>query len=456
MTPRFVDRLEAAAAERLSEPVLRYVRQGARDSVTASEAAGEWDTWRFLPQVLRDVTTVRTATTLLGTAVRTPLGVAPTTMQRAMHPDGEVAMARACAQSGALMVVSSNAGSTFEEIGATGVDWWLQMYVTAERAVCLPLLDRAVAAGARAVVLTVDTPVVGTKYDGEGPTVWDEVDPGWVRLNFPEGSSDSAGAEKATDLGPQDVVWLTQTTGLPVVVKGVLRAEDARRCVDAGAAAVWVSNHGGRQLDYATSTAACLEAVVREVGGTAEVYVDGGVRCGRHALAALALGARGVFLGRLPLYALAVAGGGGVGRLLAELGDELENALTLTGCGTVDRVPRDLLVAGPSGRPSAAALSAVTGATSARFDDPAETSVMFCLSPGSGGTQGRQAGRPAPRRNLFETPRTETVAARYGGPSGWFRSLECVAGRAAAGASSQGPGTEAPDGWSRDCPAVRV
>src|SRR4029079_7467807 len=118
---------------------------------------------------------------------------APTTMQRAAHPEGEVAMARAVAASGSLMVLSSNAGSTFEEVGDTGVDWWLQMYVTADRPTCLPLLERAVAAGAKAVVLTADTPVVGTKYDGDGPTVWDVAEPEWLRANFPPGYGDAPG-----------------------------------------------------------------------------------------------------------------------------------------------------------------------------------------------------------------------------------------------------------------------
>ncbi len=347
---RFVDSLEEHAATLLPEPVFRYVQQGARTGVTAAEATRAWDRFRFLPSVMRDVTEVDTATSLLGTDATTPFAVAPTTMQRALNADGEVAMARGVAEAGSLMVVSSNAGSTFEDIAATGVTWWLQMYVTAERESCLPLLERAVALGARAVVLTVDTPVVGTKYDGPGPTVWDIARPGWVRANFAAGHGSSAGDEKATDLGPQDVEWLAQRTGLPVVVKGVLRPQDARRCLDAGATAVWVSNHGGRQLDYAAATADCLAAVVDEVGSSAEVYVDGGVRTARHALAALALGARGVFLGRLPMYALAADGAAGVSRMFQELGGELEEALALAGCGSVTQVPGDLLWSGRSTR----------------------------------------------------------------------------------------------------------
>jgi 4-hydroxymandelate oxidase len=340
---RFVDGLEQRATGLLPDAVSRYFRQGARDGVTAAEAAAAWDRHRFLAQVLRDVTDVHLGTTILGTALRSPLAVAPTTMQRAAHPDGEEEMARGIAEAGSLMVVSSNVGSRFDAIAETGVPWWLQMYVTADRPTCVPLLRSAVAAGARAVVLTADTPVVGTKYDGSGPTVWEVTEPAWVRVNFPPGYGEAAGDQKATDLGPQDVQWLAETTGLPVVVKGVLRADDARRCVDAGAAAIWVSNHGGRQLDGSAATADCLEAVAAEVGGAAEVYVDGGVRTARHTLAALALGARAVFLGRLPLYALAVAGGAGVARLLDELTDELEEALRLAGCSSAARVPRGLL-----------------------------------------------------------------------------------------------------------------
>ena len=331
----WADTLEERAREVLPEAVHRYVRQGSRDGVTAGEATAAWDRTRFLPQVLRDVTEVDLSTGLLGARLRSPFGIAPTTMQRALHPDGEVAMASAAADAGVVMVVSSNAGSSFADIAATGVDWWLQMYVPADRLSCRPLLERAAAAGAKAVVLTADTPVVATKYDGDGETVWDLAEPGWLKANFPQGHGADPGEEKATDLGPQDVDWLRQTTGLPVVVKGVLRPEDARRCVDAGAAAVWVSNHGGRQLDYAASTASCLPEVASLVGGHAEVYVDGGLRNGRHVLAALAIGARAVFLGRPPLWALAVDGPAGVGRLLSELEHDLVESMRLVGCANV-------------------------------------------------------------------------------------------------------------------------
>ncbi len=344
MPHRYADSVERAARKRLTKEVYRYFSQGARESVSAGEAEAAWDRWRFVPRVLQDVTAVSTATTLLGTEVSTPFAVAPSTLQRACARDGEVAMGRGVAEAGSLMVVSSNAGSTFAEIGATGVPWWLQMYVTADRSSTTPVVERALEAGARALVLTADTPVVGTKYD-EGRSVWETVDEAWVRVNFEDDRPDVPGLEKATDLGPHDIAWLRERFGLPVVVKGVLHPADARRCVEAGASAVWVSNHGGRQLDRAIATADALAAVSDEVRGEAELYVDGGVRRGAHALAAVALGARAVFLGRPALYALAADGESGVTRLLGELDEELSEALRLSGWTTPGAVPRDALSA---------------------------------------------------------------------------------------------------------------
>jgi 4-hydroxymandelate oxidase len=340
---RWAEQLEDLARDALPEGLHRYIRQGARDGVSAAEAVAAWDTFRFVPGVLRDVTAVECSTELLGTPVRAPIALAPTTLQRAAHPDGEVATARAAAAAGSLMVVSSDAGCTFEEIAAAGVRWWLQVYVPSDRLVCLPLLERAVAAGASAVVLTADTPAVGTFSADGGDPVREATASGWLRANYPEGYGELPGHEKAKDLGPHDIDWLRKTTGLPVVVKGVLRPADARRCVDAGAAGVWVSNHGGRQLDGAAATASCLASVAASVAGEAEVYVDGGVRNARHVLTALALGARAVFVGRPALYALAVEGAGGVTRLLDGLSEELVEAMRLAGCNRLASVDGELL-----------------------------------------------------------------------------------------------------------------
>ncbi|WP_109509597.1 alpha-hydroxy acid oxidase [Nocardioides speluncae] len=338
MRERWLDGVEKRARDSLPAAVYRYLMQGAREGVSAAEAVSAWQSVRFVPHVLRDVTEVDTATTLLGTPVATPVGIAPTTLQRAVHPEGELAMARATAAAGSLMVVSSNAGTRFAEIGATGVSWWLQAYVPADRSLAEPLLARAVEAGAKAVVLTVDTPVVGTKYDGDNETIWDLLPGDVLRVNFDDGYDDRPGAAKATDLGVGDIAWLGEITGLPVVAKGVVRPDDARRCVQAGCAAIWVSNHGGRQLDRTISTAAALPAIASAIGPTAELYVDGGIRSGLDVMAATALGARGVFLGRLPVLSLA-GGEQSVRRLHAELADELVEAMRLGGCTRLSDTP---------------------------------------------------------------------------------------------------------------------
>ncbi len=333
---RWVADLPTAARDRLPPEVHDYVAQGARDGVTAEEATSAWRGHRLHPHVLRDVTHVDVGVDVLGRRLPVPWGVAPTTLQRAVHPEGELAVARATAAAGGLMVVSSNAGTTVEEIAATGVRWWLQAYLPSDRTLVEPLLRRAVEAGAEAVVLTVDTPVVGTRYAATRSLV-ELAHPGLTGANLEEGAVAGAprpGAEKALDLGPHDLDWLAETTGLPVVVKGVLRGDDAVRCVQAGVSAVWVSNHGGRQLDRAVATAAVLPEVVSAVSGRAEVYVDGGVRSGLDVVTALALGADAVFLGRPVLWAL-VDGEPGVERLHTELAGQVVEALRLAGCATV-------------------------------------------------------------------------------------------------------------------------
>ncbi|HEX5860635.1 MAG TPA: alpha-hydroxy acid oxidase [Nocardioides sp.] len=341
MTSRWLDQVEALAREALPAAVFRYVAEGARDEVSLREAAPAWEAIRLAPRVLRDVRSVRTETTLLGTAFEAPIGIAPMTLQRAADPDGEVAMATAAARAGVPMVLSSNAGSTFAEIEGTGAHWWLQVYVAADRLDTVSVLEGAVSAGAGAIVLTVDTPMPGTRYPlPDGPGVWEVADPVWLGANaaMPTGVHPVDRA-KAMDLGPADIAWLAEVTGLPIVVKGVLRADDARRCVEAGARAVWVSNHGGRQLDQVVATAHCVETVRAAVGERAEVYVDGGIRSGLHTLIAVALGADAAFVGRPMFHALAADGGAGVERALDELIEELVESMRLAGCAELADAP---------------------------------------------------------------------------------------------------------------------
>jgi 4-hydroxymandelate oxidase len=306
--------------------------------VTNAEATAAWREVRFRARVLRGVASADLETTILGHRFASPLAVAPTAMQRAVHAQGERAMVGGAEAAGCLHVVSSNAGTRFADLEA--VRWWLQVYLPPDRDDVLPVLEAAAAAGAAAAVLTVDTPYPGPKYaadDGD----WTGIDLSWWRTNFAESEGNRWSAVML-----DDVTWLGDRSGLPVVVKGVLRGDDAVRSLEAGAAAVYVSNHGGRQLDRSVSTARALTEVVAAVGDRSEVYVDGGIRSGLDALAALALGARAVFVGRPALHALAVDGARGVERLLTELSGELADALVLAGCArAADAV--DLLI-GPA------------------------------------------------------------------------------------------------------------
>lgn len=325
----WLDGLRDRASALVAPRVLEYVGQGSAAGISADEATEAWRDLRFQPRVLRDVRRVELGTQFLDFGAQVPWGVAPTTLQRQVHPEGELAMARACAEAGTPMVVSSNAGTRFDEIGATGVAWWVQCYLPQDRSLALPLLARAVTSGARAVVLTLDTPVVATKRTAQGAPIWDLVPDDQIRVNFEPDHDRTPGHEKAQDLSGADIAWLTERTGLPVVAKGVLHPADALACRDAGAAGIWVSNHGGRQLDRSVATARVLPAV-RAAVPDVPVWVDGGLRSAHDLLAALALGADGMFLGRMPLWALA-EGSGGVARLHAELGRDLTELLRLVG-----------------------------------------------------------------------------------------------------------------------------
>ena len=258
-------------------------------------------------------------------------------------------MGRGAAAAGTLMCVSSNAGQPFADIAAASGPWWVQAYVLHDRGLTQAMLQRAVAAGARGVVFTADTPVVAAKRD-QGDSVWGVTPDVFLHANEDVDGVSHTAVEKATDLSPDDIGWLADVTGLPVAVKGVLRADDARVAVAAGASAVWVSNHGGRQLDRSISTAAALGPVAEAVGDGAEVFVDGGIRDGRDVLAALALGADCVFVGRPALWALATRGAQGVADLLALLTEELIEAMMLAGAASVRAIPADLVVGRGHGR----------------------------------------------------------------------------------------------------------
>jgi 4-hydroxymandelate oxidase len=340
-----VSELERQARELLRPEVYEYYAGGSGGEVTLRANDEAWRQIRFLPRVLRDVSAVRTRVTLghpLNLELRTPIAVAPTAFHRLAHPQGEIATASGAARAGALFVLSTRSTHRIEDVAAAVADgggsWWFQVYLMAERELTARLVRRATAAGARALVLTADTPVVGRKARMPADGLVDEPD---FLVNV--GPLEDLAGTEFVPVSLADIGWLADISGLPVVVKGVLRADDAAACLAAGAAAVIVSNHGGRQLDQAVPTALALPAVLAAAAGR-PVYVDGGVRTAEHVLAGLALGAQLVFVGRPVLWALACGGADGVQAWLEGLTDGLAHVMTLAGAAAPGEIPGLVIV----------------------------------------------------------------------------------------------------------------
>ncbi len=335
-----VDELEAEAVEVLPEHVVGYFR-GPTGAYGIPTEAERWSQLRFRPHVLRDTSALSLATSVLGTPVSTPVLVAPMAQQRAAHPDGEVATARAARRRGTLLGVSTNTGVPFADIAAEGAPWWFQVYVMDDRPLTADLVRRAAAEGASALVLTVDAPGVDPRRPQLEPRTWP--DRYSMQANLPEGDAGRNIFPGTRDLSLDDIGWLHDLTGLPVVVKGVLRGDDALTCVDAGAAGIVVSTHGGRCLTQSVTSADALPEVVAAVGDRAEVYADSGLRTPEHIAAALCLGARAVFVGRPVLWALATGGAERVEQLLAGLDTQLERVLRSLGAGSLADLTPDLV-----------------------------------------------------------------------------------------------------------------
>jgi len=312
---------QAASAD-VPEDVRRYWDGGAGDEATLAEASAAWARLRLRPRVLRNVSAVDTSLELLGSQLATPVLVGPTALHGLAHPDGEAATAAGTAGAGSLLVLSTRASRALEDVPAG--PWWLQAYVMRDRRLTHALARRAADAGASAVVLTGDTPYLGQRAVlGRAPLP-------------PEQEQDPS-------VGLEAIHELADASGLPVLVKGVLRGDDALACLDAGAAGIVVSNHGGRQLDRAVATADALAEVVDAVAGRSPVLVDGGLRCGLDVLCALALGADAVLLGRPVLWALAADGAAGVQACLEALTADLAHAMKLAGARSLPEVTCDLV-----------------------------------------------------------------------------------------------------------------
>jgi len=330
---------ERLAADALEPGPLGYFAGGAGDELTLRDNVDAFGRWQLRPRMLVDVSETSARTTVLGTEVASPILVAPVAFQRMAHPDGEPGMARAAAGAGTIMCVSTLASARPAEVAAAAPEAprWLQLYVFRDRGVTRALADEAVEAGYSAIALTVDAPRVGWRERDlrSGFEIPAEISvpavAAAVGSERPMTVADVFGLLDAS-LTWSDLEQLASECSLPVLVKGVLTADDARLAVEHGAAGIVVSNHGGRQLDRVPASLDALVEVVDEVGGEAEVLMDGGVRRGTDALIALALGARAVLAGRPPLWGLAVDGEAGAHRVLELLRWELELGLALLGC----------------------------------------------------------------------------------------------------------------------------
>ena len=343
---------EALARPRLSQMAYDYVRSGGGDEITMRENRLAFERLRLAPNVLVDVSKLDTRISLFGSELEHPILLAPVAYHRLYHREGEVATAQGASAAGAVFVISSFTTTAIDEIARqTRQPIWFQLYVQRDRGFTREMVQRAVASGCKAVCLTVDTPVLGCRY-------------GQLSFALPKGMEcvhlrglklESAILGHKTQRSGiydslfdpsfnwRDVEWLRSVAGVPVILKGVLAPEDGKRAVEHGAEGVIVSNHGGRNLDTVPATIDALPRVVDAVAGRIPVMLDSGVRRGTDVLAALARGAKAVFIGRPYVYGLALAGAKGVERVINILRDEFQRAMALTGRRTIKEIDETVL-----------------------------------------------------------------------------------------------------------------
>uniref|UniRef100_A0A8C5MU00 (S)-2-hydroxy-acid oxidase n=1 Tax=Leptobrachium leishanense TaxID=445787 RepID=A0A8C5MU00_9ANUR len=314
-----VDDFEQYAEKTLQKAVYDYYRSGADDQQTLADNVAAFSRWRLYPRVLRDVSVINLSTTVLGQRIDIPICVGATAMQRMAHPDGETATVKACKSLGTGMMLSSWATSSIEEVAEAAPDSlrWMQLYIYKDRNLTRSLVTRAERCGYKALFLTVDTPYLGrrvadvrNKFQLPPHLRMKNFDTEELAFSSKQGYGDDSGlavyVAQAIDASIKwdDIEWLKGITTLPIVVKGILRAEDAKEAVKRGVSGILVSNHGARQLDGVPATIDVLPEIVEAVDGKVEVYLDGGIRKGTDVLKALALGARAVFVGRPVIWGL--------------------------------------------------------------------------------------------------------------------------------------------------------
>jgi len=346
---------EAIMRAKLPRMAYDYYASGAHDEITLRENRAAYDRIHLRYRVLRDISRRDLSTTVLGQRVSMPVLIAPTAFQRMAHPDGEVATARAAGKAGTIMILSTLATSSIEEVmeAATGPVWF-QLYVYKDRGATTGLVERAESAGCSALVLTVDAQIWGRRERDvrnrfrlpEGLSVKNLMPAG--KEQFPRDAAGSGLAAYVASLFDpalswKDLDWLCSITKLPVLIKGVVHPDDARQAPEYGVAGLIVSNHGGRQVDTSPATIEALPGVVKAVDDGLEVLIDGGIRRGTDVVKALALGAKAVGVGRPILWGLSHAGEKGVSQVLEILLDEIDSAMGLCGCTSVEEVSRDLI-----------------------------------------------------------------------------------------------------------------
>jgi len=342
---------EPLARAKLGDMAWDYMAGGSGDERTLAWNRERLDATRLLPRVLHDVSHIDMRLKLLGLELPFPVLLAPTGFQRLFHPEGELATARGAGAAGALYTLSTPATTSLEDVAKVATaPLWFQLYVQRDRGFTLDLVRRAETHGYRAIVLTADTPVLGARDRDHRRQL--ELPPGMDLPNLRGLGSGTSGPtfQHGTSnpfLDPsltwKDVTWLVGHTKLPVIVKGILHARDAKLALEHGAAAIGVSNHGGRNLDTVPASIDALPAIAAAAGKT-PILVDGGVRRGVDVVKALALGATAVMIGRPYLWGLSAFGADGVTRVVQLLVTELEMAMAQCGAASLAAIDRDLVI----------------------------------------------------------------------------------------------------------------
>ncbi|XP_075650627.1 peroxisomal (S)-2-hydroxyacid oxidase GLO3-like isoform X2 [Castanea sativa] len=346
--PVNLNEFQELAREALPKMYYDFYAGGAEDQYTLEENMEAFRRIMIQPRILVDVSRIDLSTNVLGYNISAPILIAPTALHKLAHPEGEVVTARAAAACKTIMALSFTSSCTLEEVASScNAVRFFQIYVYKRRDLSALLVQRAERNGYKALVLTADSPRVGRKEaDIKNKMILPKLK-NTERFLLLEASSDNgsnlaAFAKETKDASFcwKDIEWLSTITNMPILIKGLLTREDAIKAVKVGVAGIVVSNHGGRQLDYAPATITVLEEVVQAVGGRIPVFFDGGVRRGTDVFKALALGAQAVLIGRPVIYGLAAKGEYGVRQVIKMLKDELELTMALSGCPSVKDITR--------------------------------------------------------------------------------------------------------------------